>query len=260
MYDGLVLNIDLTDIQSIFPNQHDLWDRVIAHKMAVLNKHWMNIDKVLLQEVVARSGLDNLTPQRDTPSSTPVIIKTRNNYGGEPEQRFLECRQYSDPPKAMGASVTNSNSYIVTTWGQARSSNIDRNQLCIELYIENPEDVFFRVYISGLAVLAVRAHCAGDIKKVSNDPRDTNCFSDRESLDLLAKNDKFGRGLAHTIEKFLAFQDVDFCSLDIVTNGTDHYIVDINTTPWCGTGILPTEVKSFLQAGLLHPDHTFQNL
>lgn len=247
-YDVLILNLDLTDCRAVFSNQDELLEIARSNGVLLFNQNWLDLDKVRLQEVIQDAGLPSVAPTNETPQNALVIVKTRQNYGGEPE-RLLQPND-AVHSLVMDKKIENSRSYFVTTWRDVQKSGFDNGRFCVELFKDNPEGLFFRVYVAGLAVLVVRAYSNEQIKKITDDPRDENCFSDRQSLDLLAANPKFGPKLALVIEALLEHRPVDFCSLDVMTDGRDCYLVDFNTTPWCGDEGLPVPVRDFLKAGL----------
>jgi hypothetical protein len=124
----------------------------------------------------------------------------------------------------------------------------------VEKYVANAEDSFYRVYFSGKRVIIVKAFAPRIIKKLSDDPRDTNFVSDLEHL--AAGTDKLplSRELKRDVATFVANTPVEFGSIDIVHDGHDqHYIIDLNLTPYAGTKAHDGFLTNFLRLGITNP-------
>lgn len=251
-YDIVVVNADLTDCGSLFSNQNEFRCELERNGVVLLNADWQNIDKLRLQLHLMEKGLPStLVTRNRPPTEHDIIIKTRKNFGGLPEAGLAQGLDYPTAADLERYStayrVVQSDKFDDLCWN-------DDSEV-IENFIHCPEGFFYRVYLSGIAVLIVKAFSDDKIKKVNGDERDRNCFSDRLSLDLVAENPDFGAPIANAVLKFVQSTSVDYCSLDIVTNGEQYYIIDINTTPWAGHGMFPQNVAKYLEDGLFHPEY-----
>ena len=123
--------------------------------------------------------------------------------------------------------------------------------IMIEKYIDNAENSFYRVYFSGERVIIVKAFAARIIKKLSNDPRDTNYVSDLEHLKAGRDQLELSETLKRNLVTFLEQSAVEFGCLDIVHDGYDnHYIVDLNLTPYAGKNPIDPFLTAFLRFGI----------
>ena len=123
--------------------------------------------------------------------------------------------------------------------------------IMIEKYIDNAENSFYRVYFAGERVIIVKAFAAQIIKKLSNDPRDTNYVTDLEHLKAGKDELELSENLKRDLVTFLERTAVEFGCLDIVHDGNDnYYIVDLNLTPYAGRRRIDTFLTNFLRVGL----------
>lgn len=229
-----------------------------ARGLLVLNEHVTDISKSSLHELLENAGIPGVRVtglQGDTQSSNthPVapeqllIVKTNLNWGGELEQRLPEAIRH----KIYGAqdpSMTGFDRYYVTTAQEVSTDMWQDSSLVIERFVENREDSFFRVYCCGEALVVVRAHCHGPIKKISGDARDVNycCFRHQLGSGEL----QIPLALQQLLEKFVATVEIDYFCLDIVHDGYEFFIVDLNVTPYSGVQEQTSKALNFLTEGL----------
>jgi len=127
--------------------------------------------------------------------------------------------------------------------------------IVVERYVTNSEDSFYRVYFSGKQVIIVEAFAPRIIKKLSGDPRDTNYVTDLEHLKAgTADHLELNANLKRTVATFVENTPVEFGSIDIVHDGQDnHYIIDLNLTPYAGTRTHDPFLTNFLRVGITDP-------
>ena len=126
--------------------------------------------------------------------------------------------------------------------------------IVIEKYVTNDEDSFYRVYFSGNQIVIVKAFNSGIIKKLTDDPRNTNFTSDLESLKEGTDNLPISATLQRDVATFVENTPVEFGCIDIVHDGYDnHYVVDLNVTPYAGTRVYDDFLNDFLLLGITNP-------
>jgi hypothetical protein len=126
--------------------------------------------------------------------------------------------------------------------------------IVIERYVSNGENSFYRAYFCGKQVIIVKAFAPGIIKKLSNDPRDTNFVTDLEHLKAGTDELPINGTLKRDVATFVEHTPVEFGCVDIVHDGHDnHYIVDLNLTPFAGNGAPDPDLCEFLKAGITGP-------
>ncbi len=124
----------------------------------------------------------------------------------------------------------------------------------VEKYVANAENSFHRVYFSGNQVIIVKAFAPGVIKKLSGDPRDTNFVTDLEHLKAGTDQLSISATLKRDVATFVEKTPVEFGCIDIVHDGYDqHYIIDLNLTPYAGTRVHDAFLTNFLRLGITSP-------
>jgi hypothetical protein len=121
----------------------------------------------------------------------------------------------------------------------------------VEKYIANAEDSFYRAYFSGKQIIIVKAFAPRIIKKLSGDSRDTNFLTDLEHLKAGTDHFEISAKLKRDVATFVENTPVDFGCIDIVHDGQDnHYIIDLNLTPYAGTRAHDPYLTDFLKLGI----------
>lgn len=232
----------------------DLTDRFVERGVYVVNGLVQDIRKSTLQAHLESIGLPSLKAAQHGPSDEILFLKTDLNYGGELE-RWL-------PPETIEAVglerliSSNIGSYRYTTVerGMIDESVWTDAAIVIEKYVTNKENSFYRVYFSGQRVIIVKAFAPGIIKKLSDDPRDTNFVTDLEHLKAGTDELSLSATLKRDIATFVENTPVEFGCIDIVHDGRDkHYIVDLNLTPYAGIRVYDHFLNDFLRSGITDP-------
>ncbi|HEV7474163.1 MAG TPA: hypothetical protein VGN90_08940 [Pyrinomonadaceae bacterium] len=232
----------------------DLTNRLVERGVHVINGLVQDIRKSTLQAHLEAIGLSTV---KAAPSGSPdeiLFVKTDLNYGGELE-RWL-------PPESIAAGGLEH--LVSPDIGAYRYKSEQRGMLdesiwtdptiVVEKYIANAENSFFRVYFSGDQVIIVKAFSPGIIKKLANDPRDTNFVTDLEHLKAGTDELPISARLKQDVATFVENTPVEFGCLDIVHDGHDnHYIIDLNLTPYAGKRAIDVFLNDFLRLGIRNP-------
>ena len=232
----------------------DLTDRFDARGLYVVNGWVQDIRKSTLHAHLEAIGLSSLKAVPSGPSDEILFVKTDLNYGGDLE-RWL-------PPESIAA--VGFDRLISTDIGAYHYQTVRRGMLqediwtnaaiVVEKYVANAEDSFYRVYFSGEQVITVKAFAPGIIKKLSNDPRDTNFVTDLEHLKAGTDDLPISATLKAEVTTFVENTPVEFGCIDIVHDGHDkYYVVDLNLTPYAGTRVYDDFLNSFLRLGITNP-------
>jgi hypothetical protein len=229
----------------------DLTNRFVERGVYVVNGLVQDIRKSTLHAHLEAIGLPSLKAAPTGPPDEILFVKTDLNYGGELE-RWL-------PPESIAAGGLEH--LISPDFGAYHYKTVKRGilqegiwtdpALVVEKYVTNAEDSFYRVYFSGKQVIIVKAFAPRIIKKLSDDPRDTNFVTDLEHL--AAGTDKLpiSQRLKRDVATFVQNTPVEFGSIDIVHDGHDeHYIIDLNLTPYAGTKEHDAFLINFLRLGI----------
>lgn len=229
----------------------DLTDRFVERGLYVVNGLVQDIRKSTLQAHLEAIGLPSLKAAPSGDAGEILFVKTDLNYGGDLE-RWL-------PPETITAAGFEH--LISADIGAYHYNAVERRVLedsiwtdpsiVIEKYVTNHEDSFFRVYFSGEQIIIVKAFTPGIIKKLTSDPRNTNFVIDLESLKEGDDDLPISAKLKRDVATFVENTPVEFGCIDMVHDGHDnHYIVDLNLTPYAGAGGADDVLDSFLRLGI----------
>jgi hypothetical protein len=233
----------------------DLTNRFVERGVFVVNGFVQDIRKSTLQKHLETIGLNSVRVTPSGSSHEVLIVKTDLNYGGDlerhlpPESIAAAGFEHLISPEIKGAY------YYKTVLREMLPAEIWHDPaIMIEKYIDNAENSFYRVYFSGERVIIVKAFAARIIKKLSNDPRDTNYVTDLEHLKAGTDKLELSGKLKRDLVTFLEQSAVEFGCLDIVHDGNDnHYIIDLNLTPYAGRRRIDPFLTNFLREGLGNP-------
>lgn len=230
----------------------DLTNRFVERGIYVVNGFVQDIRKSTLQKHLEAIGLGSVRATPSGPAHEVLMVKTDLNYGGDLERRL--------PPESIAAAGFGSlispdikgAYYYKTAIREMLHPDVWNNPaLVVEKYIANSEDSFYRVYFSGERIIIVEAFAPRLIKKLSNDPRDTNYVTDLEHIKTGMDGLEISARLKRDIATFIEQTAVEFGCLDIMHDDSDNYfIVDLNLTPYAGTRQLDTFLTDFLRFGI----------
>jgi hypothetical protein len=176
------------------------------------------------------------------------------NYGGEME-RWVPAEDIA----AAGLEHLVSNDigayhYKTIERGMIEESIWTDPSIVVEKYIANSADSFYRAYFSGKQIIIVEAYAPRIIKKLSGDSRDTNFVTDLEYLKAGTDDLEISATLKRDVATFVENTAVEFGCIDIVHDGQDnHYIIDLNLTPYAGTRAHDPFLTNFLRMGIMDP-------
>ena len=230
----------------------DLTNRFVDRGVFVVNGFVQDIRKSSLQTHLETIGLNSVKVTPSGSSHEVLFVKTDLNYGGDLERHL--------PPESIAAAgfenlispEIKGAYYYKTVLREMLPPEIWNDPaITIEKYIDNAENSFYRVYFSGERVIIVKAYAARIIKKLSNDPRDTNYVTDLEHLKAGTDRLELSEKLKRYLVTFLEQTAVEFGCLDIVHDGNDnYYIIDLNLTPYAGRRTIDPFLTKFLREGL----------
>lgn len=232
----------------------DLTKRFAERGVYVVNGLVQDIRKSTLHAHLEAIGLPSLKAAPTGPADEILFVKTDLNYGGDLE-RWL-------PPESIAAGGLEH--LVAPDFGAYHYRTVKRGELhegvwtdptlVVEKYVANAEDSFYRVYFSGQQVIIVKAFAPRVIKKLSDDPRDTNFVTDLEHLAAGTDQLPLSRKLKRDVATFIENTPVEFGSIDIVHDGHGrHYIIDLNLTPYAGTRAHDAFLTNFLRLGMTSP-------
>jgi hypothetical protein len=238
----------------------DLTSRFVERGVYVVNGLVQDIRKSTLHAHLKAIGLSSAAALPSGPSDEILFVKSDLNYGGDLE-RWL-------PPESIAAGGferlispdIGAYGYKTVERGMLQEAIWTDPAIVVETYVTNAEDSFYRAYFSGKQVIIVQAFAPGIIKKLSQDPRDTNFVTDLECLKAGTDELPISVKLKRDVATFIEHTPVEFGCIDIVHDGHDkHYIVDLNLTPYAGTKVSDVYLNEFLRLGITNPPRRKQS-
>ena len=233
----------------------DLTNRFVERGLYVVNGLVQDIRKSTLHAHLEAIGLPSLKAARSGSADEILFVKTNLNYGGDLE-RWL-------PPESIAATGLDhlispdigAYHYETVERGMLQESTWTDPAIVVEKYVTNDEDSFYRVYFSGERIIIVEAFAPGIIKKLSSDLRNTNFVVDLESLRAGTDDLPMSATLKRDVATFVENTPVEFGCIDIVHDGQDnHYVVDLNLTPYAGKRVYDDFLNNFLLLGITDPE------
>jgi hypothetical protein len=195
---------------------------------------------------LARARRTNDSSSRRTSTTGAALNATLTRVLGRRAERFTGV---------LTATSIGSAHYTVCRRHEVPVASWDDPGLVVERFIENPDGVFFRVYVVGPATCVGEAWSDYDIKKLSLPVRArvNHCYWTTGVADVAAgpTSTTVARVVAVT-RKVCGALGVDFGAADCVM-GSDGtvVVVDVNKTPYWGEDVLP-DVIAHLRRGLDH--------
>ena len=232
----------------------DLTDHFVKRGVYVVNGFVQDIRKSTLHSHLEAIGLSSAKATAAGTADEVLFVKTNLNYGGELE-RWVPAEDIA----AGGLEHLVSNDigayqYQTVARGMIEEAIWTDPSIVVEKYVTNDENSFYRVYFSGGQIIIVKAFAQGLIKKLSGDARDTNFVTDLESIKAGTDNLPLSETLRHDVAMFVERTPVEFGCIDIVHDGQDnHYIIDLNLTPYAGTRPHDPFLTNFLRMGITDP-------
>ena len=230
----------------------DLTQRFVERGVYVVNGVVQDIRKSTLHAHLEAIGLSSAKAAPSGPADEMLFLKTNLNYGGDLE-RWLPLESIAAGGLENLVSPVIGGAYYYTTVqrGTLEADIWNDPAIAIEKYVTNSENSFYRVYFSGQQVVIVKAFAPGVIKKLSNDPRDTNYVTDLDHLKTGRDRLEISKTLKRDVTTFVDKTPVEFGCIDIVHDGHDnYYVIDLNLTPYAGTRGADKFLTNFLRKGI----------
>jgi hypothetical protein len=252
---AMLMHLNASRTDGFISDANALWTSLRDRGVTLVNSEATDIRKRTIQERCEGLGLPSARAGREGPEGERLVVKTNLNYGGGPERdlvRTLKQRAVSFTGTLTATSI-GSTHYMVCRRSDVPPSLWDDTALVIERFIENPDGVFFRVYVVGPATCVSEVWSDYDIKKLSLPVRArVNHFywtADSGSVAATAPNETVARVVALT-RQVCHVLGVDFGAADCVMGADGSlFVVDVNKTPYWGNDVRP-DVIAHLRHGL----------
>lgn len=232
----------------------ELTDRFGKRGVYVVNGFVQDIRKSALHAHLEAIGLPSLRAAPGGAADEILFVKTDLNYGGDLERWLPAENIVAGGFEHLISPEVGAYHYRTVERRMLQKDLWTNPAIVIEKYITNSEESFYRVYFSGKQIVIVKAFAPRIIKKLSGDPRDTNYVTDLDHLKAGTDNLEINSSLKRDVATFVEDTPVEFGAIDIVHDGRDnHYIIDLNLTPYAGTRTHDPFLTNFLRMGIMDP-------
>ncbi len=211
-----------------------------ARGVATLNADATDIRKRTIHTLCAALDLACARTDRAGPPGERVIVKTTLNFGGMPERELLRRWRASATRFAAELSdfIPGPLGYRICRRADVPAAAWDDPSLVVERFIENPEGVFFRVYVVGPASVVSMAWSDYHIKKLSlplRARRDFYYWTSGNEHTALGPSTAVATRALTLIRRLCPELGLDLCGADCVVDADGTVIpIDVNKTPYWG--------------------------
>jgi hypothetical protein len=238
---GVIMHLNASVTRGFVDSEDELRTGLVGRGQRVLNLAAVDVRKSAVHGAYATLGLRSARAEREGPPAERLIVKTTLNYGGGPERAMQERWRDRAAPftAAVSGAVRGHLDYRVATRTELAESVWSDPSLVVERFVENPEGLFFRVYIAGPAAVVSTVWTDGEIKKLSTGIRRRhNYFSwmlgTGETIAIGPASTHAERTLAAT-RQIAGVLGLDFLGGDCVMDAQGQvFVVDVNKTPYWG--------------------------
>jgi len=206
----------------------------------VLNGHVIDISKRWVQAACQHCGLPSTFADRDGRTDELLIVKTNSNYGGESELTLtVSERAFLQINKLNGEVSADAQSYKIYKRCELTEQVWSDENLVVERFVTNHNNIFFRVYVLYHAVVVEAAVSYPFVKRMCDGmPRSIFFFQNFRAVELYPSLDALRlpglpADLISSVRRFCKHVSLEFGTIDMVMDDAGTvFIVDVNTTPF----------------------------
>lgn len=220
-----IFHIDLTCAEHLPAQREVLGIRLRDRGIDVMNQGVVDISKRRLQQSCALIGIPTTTAVPHGAPDDLLIIKTNRNYGGLPE--LLSRSRLAGHAEVAGGHSSGPPDYLVARRAEIGAEVWTTPDFVVENYISNAEGRMFRavIYGSTVAFLAFESH-----RSVDRVPADCTLVSAPAQVPVSVRA---------VVSAYTGHCRIGYGALDVLIDDAGRaYIIDFNSTPFWGTGLL----------------------
>ena len=200
--------------------------------LPALNAGATDVRKRTIHARAAALGLPTAAASPSGPADQRVIVKTTLNYAGKPERLMRE--RWGARAARFTTDISETVDYTICRRDEVPAATWTDPSLVVERYITNPEGLFIRGYVVGLAGVVTLAWASSDIKKLSLPQHDRRDYYFWDATPIGPTSEIASRALA-AARPLASVLGVDFCGVDCAVDADGTIIpVDVNKTPYWG--------------------------
>jgi hypothetical protein len=245
---AVLFQINLSHSQFFPAHRQKIISALRKRKILVLNGEVEDIGKRHLHALLARAGLRSAKAAPSGAAGDLLFVKSDLNSGGQIELGMPASLRSTFLPRA-DCLIRRWDSYYVAKRGELDPAMWSNDSVVIERYIANDDGGFFRVYGFGDSIIVVQGRSRQLIKKLYGRKSETNIFLTRRQV--LSQKTTLAADLQKQIKRFLICYPLAYFCLDIVHDGRQHFIVDLNLTPYADPGRQTPDCVAFLRRGAM---------
>lgn len=223
-------HIDLSRTSRVPRGRAELCAALRDRGVRILNEHVTDISKGHVQRECARLGLPTVAAAREGDPEERVIVKTVLNAGGKKERWLTRGER-----RRLGVGPLSRHLRCADDYRVLRRRDVPRSwwsdpSLCVERYVDNSRNAFYRFYMVGRRQAVSRAVAAVPVRRMEGELERRNfLFHD-------FAGEGVSPGMLETARAFVAGFRLDFGALDLVEDDDGRaYVVDVNQTPYWGS-------------------------
>ena len=210
-----VFHADRTFDNLYYENKQLLSNELKKLNIRTVNSQLNNISKRYIQKCCELSNINNVMVSRLGDKEEILIVKTDLNSRGIPENKNRETAF----------------EYLVAPRKNIPEQYWADDTFVIEKFIENKNNIFYRVYKIFTKLVISEVTDDNLIKKMPASIKRINYFIDLKDN----YTNHIFYDMIHQIDKLSESMFIDFAAFDIVVSDTkEFYIIDVNKTPCWG--------------------------
>jgi hypothetical protein len=233
---AFVFHIDLTDSAQCPHERTRLIEKLQRSGIRVLNGSVTDISKTFVQSICAANGLNVTRAPRHGLATERVVVKTDRNHGGKPEGALDVVQRAALNIDSRQVWHRPDHGYVVSTRQSIPTQVWDDSAFVVERYIENPDDLFYRVYLIDHYV-AISEGCEHALMKtIGRAERRRLLLLQKDNMELTEATVPLDlHPLVQEVLGFVRATNLDFGCLDVARDGAGRfYVIDMNSTPHWG--------------------------
>ena len=252
-YSIVCFQIDLSHFRTLPIAPQSLSRRLRKQGLHVVNGRILDIRKSALHQHLETIGLNSPRALEQGDPEERLFVKSNLNFAGVMESGLAPGLQKQLGFDRLLPDIGPYDYHILRRKDLAEQVWHDPT-LVVEKFISNVEDSFYRVYFCGKQIVVVKGYTAARIKKIADDPRDTNYVSELDYYLDGSDGLPLSPQLKAQVGGFIHKTPVEFGCLDIMHDGKETYtVVDLNLTPSADGGDPSPRLSAFLKLGVTLP-------
>ena len=251
----VLLHFDITDRNNIL-HRKDIFESILENEgFKIWNKNISTIRKSQIQKYNKILELNHTLIDKSLSKDSLVIIKSDLNAKGWPEQCYAKRSGHWKQQDALIRELLESD-YRVLRLADLDGDLVLRNNIVVERFITNRDNLIFMVFFCGERVAIFEAISSKQVRRMDNNSKCINYhLTTREGANQIEFREAIGGFQFEAFRSAVKFANkfgLDYGNIQQVFD--DHkqsYIVDVNPTPSSGRQEIREDIAQHLRDGLV---------